>query len=422
MIDYITFFIFLTRSALDAIFGSLEFEVSGMTLTAGAILNLVVLCLAATVFPSRRVPVFAFKVWLPFLLVATLSIAWSPDKGAAIRMLLVLFTYAAVFAIPFCMRAESRRSAWLLKAIMYSSALPALVGVLEYFLFLDESGRIKSTFTHPNVFAYYLMIVVGIIYFLLSSSSSQLTPQIRKMMVPYSGLLIALIVLTESRAAWVGTVVILAGFALFVDRRYLLGLMLLPALLFVPAVSQRISDLGSGTQYTGQMKSADDAVNSFAWRQLMWQSALEDAADAPIFGKGLASFGPNSVIFFPIVEQDRDYGTHGVGAHSAYVQALYETGILGFVCYIGMYFSLILRALRQYNRDPRGSVMLVSIILAYMAANFSDNIFDYGGLNWYFWGFFGIVFAKFERDSIEIAAQRRSVQRPGDVQRYGSAH
>jgi O-antigen ligase len=421
MIEYITFFIFLTRSALDNIFSSIEFQVAGMTLTAGAILNLVVLGLAATMLFHRRVSRFPFIVWLPFLLVATLSVAWSPDKGSAIRMLLVLFTYAALFAIPFCMRAESRRNARLLKAIVYSSALPALIGVIEYFFFLDDSGRIKSTFTHPNVFAFYLTIVVGIIYFLLSTSTTQLGPFVRKMMIPYSGLLMGLIILTETRAAWVGVVLILAGFAFFVDRRYLLGLLLLPALLLVPAVSNRLSDLGSGTEYTGQMKSEDDAVNSFAWRELMWQSALADAADAPILGKGLASFGPNSVIFFPIVEQDRDYGIHGVGAHSAYVQALYETGILGFVCYIGMYFTLILRALRRFGRDPRGSAMLVSIILAYMAANFSDNIFDYGGLNWYFWGFFGIVFAKFELDSIEVAAWRRSVQHRGHVRQYGSA-
>lgn len=421
MIEYITFFIFLTRSALDNIFSSIEFQVVGMTLTAGAILNLIVLGLAATILLHRRVSLFPFKVWLPFLLVAALSVTWSPDKGAAIRMLLVLFTYAAMFAIPFCMRAESRRTAWLLKATVYSSALPALVGVLEYFFFLDDSGRIKSTFSHANVFAFYLTVIVGIIYFLLSSSTTQLTPFIRRMMIPYSGLLMGLIVLTETRAAWVGVVVILAGFAFFVDRRYLLGLLLLPSLLLVPAVSSRLSDLGRGTEYTGQMKSEDDAVNSFAWRELMWESALADAADAPILGKGLASFGPNSVIFFPIVDQNQDYGTHGVGAHSAYVQALYETGILGFACYIGMYFALILRVLRRFGRDPRGGAMLLSIILAYMAANFSDNIFDYGGLNWYFWGFFGTVFAKIELDSMEIAARRRSVQHRGGVQQYGSA-
>lgn len=391
-----------------------------MALTAGAILNLVVLGLAAAVLFNRRGSIFPIKIWLPFLSVATLSLAWSPDKGAAVRMLLVLLTYAAMFTIPFYMRADSRRNAWLLKAIVYSSAAPALIAILEYFFFLDDSGRIKSTFLHPNVFAFYLMVIVGIIYFLLSSAGAQLTPFIRKMMVPYSGLLMGLIILTETRAAWVGLVVILAGFAFLVDRRYLLGLLLLPALLFVPAVSDRLSDLGHGTEYTGQMKSEDDAINSFAWRTLMWQSAFDDSADARILGKGLASFGVNSVIFFPIANESEDYGAHGLGAHSAYVQALYETGILGFICYVGMYFGLIKRALRQYRRDPRGSVMMVSIILAYMAANFSDNIFDYGGVNWYFWGFFGIVFAKFDRESVEIAARHRSLQRRDGVQRYGS--
>jgi putative inorganic carbon (HCO3(-)) transporter len=420
MLDYLTYFILLTRSVTDSITSSMEFEAGGMTLTAGAVLNVVVLGLAATLFFQRRGSVFPIKVWLPFLLVAALSVTWSPDKGAAARMLLVLITYACMFAIPFYMRADSRGDAWLLKATVYSSVLPALYAVVEYFFFLDDDGRIKSTFLHPNVFAFYLMVMVGIIYFLLSSVTAQIKPLMRMMLVPYSGLLVGLIIMTETRSAWVGVLLILAAFALFVDRRYLLGLALLPALLLVPAVSSRLSDLGRGTEYTGQMKSADDAVNSFAWRELMWQSALEDAADSPILGKGLASFGKNSIVFFPIANKDEDYGAHGLGAHSAYVQALYETGILGFACYIGIYFSLFKRSLRQYRRDPRGTIMLASIILAYMTVNFSDNIFDYGGLNWYFWGFFGTVFAKFERDSVEVVAQRQPVRHRGSARRYGS--
>ncbi|MBU6461134.1 MAG: O-antigen ligase family protein [Bradyrhizobium sp.] len=421
MIEFITYFVFLTRSVVDGIFSSIEFQAGGMLLTAGAILNLVVLGLAAALFFQRRGSIFPIKVWLPYLAIATLSVTWSSDKGAAVRMLLVLFTYAAMFAIPFFLRVDYRRNAWLIKASIYSSVIPALYSVLEYFYFLEDDGRIKSTFMHPNVLAFYLMVIVGIIYFLLSSSTVHIRPFFRKMLVLYSGLLVGLIILTETRSAWFAVLLILGAFAFFVDRRYLLALVLLPALLLVPAVSNRISDLGQGTEYTGQMRSEDDAVNSFAWRELMWESAMDDVAGSRILGKGLASFGLNSIVFFPLADREPDdYGAHGLGAHSAYVQALYETGILGFVCYIGMYFSLIKRALRQYRRDPRGTVMMVSIILAYMTVNFSDNIFDYGGLNWYFWGFFGTVFAKFDRDTIEIAARSR-LARQVDVQPFASA-
>ena len=410
MIDNIIFLIFFARSTADNVFSQFDFQLAGMTLSAGAILNVVILGLTAVMFLHRPSSFSAIKIWIPFLFVAALSVAWAPDKGSAVRLLLVLLTYASVFTIPFCMAADRRRSAWLLKAIVYSSVAPAFIGVLGFFLFRDDDGRLKSTFLHPNVFAFYLMIIIGIIFYLLSSSIAQLSPLIRKMLVPYAGLLLGLIILTETRAAWAGVFMILVAFAFLVDRRYLLTLLLLPSLIFVPAVSDRLSDLTRGTEYTGQMKSEDDAINSFAWRQLMWESAMKDSANARMLGKGLASFGPNSVIFFPIVDPDADYGIHGVGAHSAYVQALYETGVVGLLCYIWIYVGVILRTLRQFARHPRGTVIILSIILAFMAANFSDNMFDYGAVNMYFWGFLGIIFAKFERDSVEMARRRTLMQ------------
>jgi putative inorganic carbon (hco3(-)) transporter len=406
---------------MDNIFGAIPIQVGGLTMTAGAILNLVLLGVAGFMTLLRAGSNFPFKIWLPFLFVAALSVAWASDKGLAIRMLLVLVTYAGLFAVPFYMRKKFRRDGWLIKAIIYSSVLPAAVGLLEFLFFLDPSGRVKSTFDHPNVFAYYLTVIVGLIYFLLSSSTMQFKPSIRKWMIPYSGLLVGLIVLTQTRAAWVGVLLILGTFALFRDRRYLLLLLLLPTLLFVPAVSDRLADLGRGTEFKGDIKSEDDAVNSFAWRKLMWQSALEDAADTPLFGKGLASFGSNALRFFPLADLKDGYSEKGIGAHSAYVQAGYETGLVGLACYLSIYFRLIFRARRYFRRDPGGSLMLISIILCYMSECFSDNIFEYGSLNLYFWGLLGIVFAKWELESAETRAVASRLVNRGGMRRIGAS-
>jgi O-antigen ligase len=414
IMELIAFIIFVTRASSDTVFEALPIEVGGLNVTAGAILNLLVLALAGFMMLLRNGSTFPFKVWLPFLFVATISIAWSPDKSLAVRMLFGLFTCVSLFAIPFFMREKDRSNVWLLKAMIYSSIVPAIVGILEYLFFLDYSGRVKSTFSHPNVFAFYLTVIIGLIFFLLSSSTVQFKPFIRKMMIPYSGLLIGLVVLTQTRSAWAGVLLILAVFAFFMDRRYLLLILLLPALLLVPAVSDRLDDLGRGTEFKGEIKSEADAINSFAWRTLMWQSAIEDAVDTPLFGKGLASFGSNALRFFPLADIKGGYSDKGIGAHSVYVQAGYETGLVGLGCYLAVYFLVISRALRYYRRDPAGSVMLISIILCYMSECFSDNIFEYGSLNLYFWGLLGIVFAKWELESAEAGtAPSISVYRGG---------
>ena len=63
--------------------------------------------------------------------------------------------------------------------------------------------------------------------------------------------------------------------------------------------------------------------------------------------------------------------------------------------------------------------ILLSIILAYASASFSDNMFDYGAVNLYFWGFLGIVFAQYERAWGSAGAARRlGIQR--NVRQYGS--
>ena len=405
--DFLIFLVFLVRSGTDRVFDAVRIQVAGMEITPGALVNLAILGLAVLMIVMRAGPIlarpgsaFPFRIWLPYLLVATLSVAWSPDKPGAIRALLVMLTYASFFAIPFFVRLPFRQTGQLLKAIIYSSVVPVAVGILELAFFLNPSGRMQSTFVHPNGFAFYLMVVLGLIFFLLSSSAVQFTPGVRKLMIPYSGVLVGLLVMTQTRAAWAGTFLIVATYAVFIRRRYLAVVLLLPLLIFIPAVGDRLANLEQGTAYTGAMGSRADTLNSYAWRTLLWQSAIEDAADSPLFGKGLASFAPNSLKFFPVADTKKTYHRGGLGAHSAYVQTFYETGVVGLFCYLAIYIGVFFRILRYFKADPRGSIMLASTVLAYMMINFSDNILDYGSINMYFWGFVAIVFAKWGQRGI----------------------
>jgi O-antigen ligase len=298
--------------------------------------------------------------------------------------------------MPFFLGAESRARATLLKALVYSSIIPCAVGALEYPLFLDATGRVKSTFLHPNVFAFYLVVVAGVICFLLESETVQFRSGVRKLIVLYLGIIVGLIVLTQTRAAWFGIALVLTVYAFLVNRRFLFVYLLAPLLIFVPAVSDRLSDLGQGTEYRGEFRSEADAVNSWTWRKVMWQSAIDDSSDTFVFGKGLASFGPNSLVFFPIVDRNHQYSSKGVGAHNVYVQIFYETGIVGLLCYLGIFINLLVRTAGARAYDPRGAAMTMAVIVAYALESASDNMFEYGALNLYFWGFMGFVMSDWE--------------------------
>ena len=341
MIRTAIFLIFLLRASLDIVFAALPLAVGGANLTGGALLNVVVLAIAGILALSRSIPTIPMVLWLPFLSIATLSVLWSPFKAEAIRAAIVIFSNAAVFSIPFFLDVKSKRS--LLNVCIYSSIVPAIYGILELVLFPPSDHRIKSTFLHPNVFAFYLVIIAGVILFLLSSSTASVRASHRKFAFGYFGSLIGLIVLTQARAAWAGATLLLVVFAATIDRRFLLAVTLLPALLFVPSVSDRLTDLGrGGGEFSGKLDA--EGIDSYNWRKLMWESALKDAANTPMLGQGLASFGRNALGFFPLVSPDDYNSDKGIGAHNTYVQIYYELGIVGLSAYIFLFAGMIWQA------------------------------------------------------------------------------
>ena len=61
---------------------------------------------------------------------------------------------------------------------------------------------------------------------------------------------------------------------------------------------------------------------------------------------------------------------------------------------------------------------MISIIVANLFAIYSDNVFYYLSVDWYFWSFLGIVFAKWDR---VVEERRRAEARLRVVSDYGGS-
>src|SRR5262249_32362121 len=97
----------------------------------------------------------------------------SPDPMKAVRVFLVLSSYAAAFALPFSLVRSKEKALQCLLIIMCSSVIPVTYAFVELATgsAATESGiRLKSTFTHPNIFAFYLVSLLALIMFMLRSS------------------------------------------------------------------------------------------------------------------------------------------------------------------------------------------------------------------------------------------------------------
>jgi O-antigen ligase len=145
--------------------------------------------------------------------------------------------------------------------------------------------------------------------------------------------------------------------------------------LFIPGVADRLSDLGQGNEVTTYAQ-----LNSFAWRVYLWETALQWMTPIRyIFGNGLQSFKEYSPIFFPLA------GKVNWGAHSVYVQWLFELGAIGILTYIWLYYGALRQLKKMLKIERLGAFFLIVVVLNFLLCAISDNMFEYLSFNWYLW-------------------------------------
>jgi len=239
-----------------------------------------------------------------------------------------------------------------------------------------NGARLQSTFSHPNIFAFYLTLIVSLGLYMLKGEPATLSTQNRVVLTGYTFLMLVLLMLTQTRSAWVACFLMFCVYGLIFERRYLLYLILLPLLaLVIPGVRDRVLDLGAGNEVVQYAK-----LNSFAWRVYLWESGFKWMRSANyLFGYGLDSFQHYSPTFFPLA------GKTNFNAHNIYVQWIFELGALGLLAYLWLYGRLLWVLRKMLPKDKLGGFIVISLVIQYLMVSFSDNMASYLAFNWYFW-------------------------------------
>lgn len=378
------FLILLFRASGDLVFEASKF---GGGIGVGGLINALVIFIALLFVLERPAGLKArvVSIWGPVLLVALAAIAYSPVLRDAIRTFLALLSYGAVFVIAFYIVRSRADFEQCITVILLSSLIPATYAFVDIAQHLGASEfRLQSTFTHPNILAFYLVLNISLLFYRLKTSMVHASPAKRWPLALYMLLLLGLLLLTQTRSAWAGCIVIFAIYGLVFERKYLVYLLLSPLLaLLIPSVRDRLLDLGSGNEYVQYAK-----LNSFAWRQLLWKTAMEWMSwSQSVFGYGLNSFKHYSPTFFPLAG-----GIHW-GAHSTYVQWFFETGVVGVLASVWMYLRLFFTLKLGAKEDWLGTLIVITLLIEYLFFAFSDNMLDYLAFNWYYWFFIGAACA-----------------------------
>lgn len=382
--------ILLTRAGLDSVFNEAKFaSIGGL----GGLVNLAIILLAALLIAGdpKRVPRAAWMVWLSYMAMQLIGLGYSPDLLPSVRLFLGQFSTMAVFLLAFYLIDDWESLRRMLKLVVVSS-FPVVVYTLVCIAlgktsgFLDDasavSNRYAGPFSHPNLLAFYLVLVMGILLYLWRRKGSTAGWLVRGSIMGYMILLLVLLFATKTRSAWVSAGALFFLYGLFVERRFLVYLALVGlAAMLVPEVRDRVLALNQGNEVVQYAR-----LNSFAWRKLLWTEALNwMGAKQYVFGYGSGAFFFKSPLFFSLS------GGLRVGAHSVPVQLFFEVGVLGVITYLLMFWRSMVLVLRVRIADQTLAVVAGALVLSYVLISFSDNMLSYLVYNWYFWFTVGAV-------------------------------
>jgi O-antigen ligase len=397
----------LIRASCDPVFTVLGAGDGSMGL--GAILNVV--AIAVTLLLVAKAPSTApfpvIGIWGPFLLIVFAATCYAPDFTAASRLAFVFLSYWSFFIIPFLIwRAPGDLSRFLM-LVVASSIVPSLYALVDIAQGASNMAdfRLFSTFSHPNIYAFYLVLLIGLALYVRSSRIIQVTPTVRRLMTLYIPYLIVLLMLTKARSAWIACGLILVVYALRIDRKFLFGLLLIPMLAIAdPSAVDRLTEVTGTTEFDSfKQLNETNRLNSYVWRQALWESAIPQIFEKPLLGHGLESFKPSTPSFFALV------GPLGIDGHNLYLQVGYEMGAAGFLALLWLLGSVAGQILKGRRRDPPGVLIILGIWVGYVLECYSDNMHFYLSFNWYFWFVMGTICAWVYN---EVAASRREIAAP----------
>ncbi|MGE3537958.1 MAG: O-antigen ligase family protein [Candidatus Tectimicrobiota bacterium] len=272
---------------------------------------------------------------LGFILVSVLCtiVGVAPRRGLIeLRNVLeIVIFYLAVNQIP-----STERAARLTDVLVAVGTVIALHGLVQSFSH-GASFRVHGTMSIYMTFAGLLMLMD------LMALAQVLYQSHRRQMLWYMGAVLCLtsaLLMTQTRGAWIG---LLGGGCVLLALRHKFLLLALPLMLglgffLVPAAIQ------------GRVLSLFDRQNITAQERLsMWRSGWHMWRDAPLLGIGL---GAVAEVYPRYREPDSLISpTRHLGhLHNNVVQMAVERGLLGLLCWLGIWVAYLYHVWHIYRR------------------------------------------------------------------------
>ncbi len=377
---------------------------------------------------DARVATLPVLCALLFLAVTAAATAFGIDPRGSLlgeyqryQGLLTIAVYVALMLGCMCAVASAGSIEPLAASISVGGTFAAGYAVLQR-LGLDwvdwvgvPAGRVGGAFAQPNVLGTYLVLTLAVSAGLLVTRRGLRRDAVAAGM----GVMLAALVFTGSRGAWLGAGVAAAviGLALvrWKDARSLIApvaaALALAGLAAVAVPSTRATIGGSVDRARSAANLSDVSVSAHVG---LWQTSLRMIADRPVLGAGPDAF---SNLFASYRTQDQPgIGTGNVrpeSSHNFFLDQLVNTGVLGLAAYAAAMLSGVVLVLQHARRVGRRSAALplamVGALAGYHAAVFFS--FSEAMTGWLPWLILGGLVGACAQSQRAVPERRRSPAR-----------
>lgn len=320
---------------------------------------------------------------LLFLIINTVSIFISINPLMTIYEIIRLFSIFSIFILSYLIISTKNNYYPMLWAILISSIIPMILALFQFITgtgVSDIEGRLLGTFSNPNSFASFSVLILGILtYLFLSEKDTK-----KRFLYASSALFVIFILLeTLSRGAWLATLIFTFSIIIWKSPKVIFVIIFsLLALFFLSETfHDRIEDVYN-----------PPATSSVRWRFKQWENLFKVYENKPLTGYGAGT---------EILIHEKEFGFYAGNpyAHNDILRAALEAGFFGALSFLSIFLSVTITCLKNYNKTFNKKHKLLIIIIVFLFISefifgMTSNIFRSTAVQWCLWALIGVSLVK----------------------------
>lgn len=301
---------------------------------------------------------------------------------------------------------------WLFCASLVLAVIVILFQHSQFYFSQEWSNKVTDPFFKDHtiygaILAFFIPIMAG---YVIYPKAFKLSPNERLLSIAFLGILLAGLVFSYTRAAWMSVAAAVGYFIIMLLRmkfRYQLifaGMLAIFIIIYWPLVKLYLANTKSVS--SDDLKDHLQSVSNISTdlsnteRINRWEAAVRMFKEKPVFG-----WGPGTYLFKYAPYQlsrlrtpiSTNFGTLG-NAHSEYIGPLSESGFLGMLSIILLALIVVYKGLKIYYKSDNQQVKMYAMIITlslitYFAHGLVNNFLHTDKASVPFWSFIAIIAA-----------------------------